>query len=215
VLAAALPPGSVAYIDRDWLASSSTAVPSLVAAPDGTLAWCDDRPVPTPSSVDSDTAAALALLAVAEAAVAAAEGIACEMIEVTGRGAIALQVRALLDRPPAVVGGSASFEPPAAIVDTTGDPGVIFDATRRIADLGRIVLVGEGLGRPAEMDLYPDVHVRGLSLVGVSGPLQHANSLFSETSADDPLVASCRAALVDATAGAPVAPGAAWYRVAG
>jgi hypothetical protein len=38
VLEAALPSGSVAYVDRDWLPRSSGEVPSLVATPDGTLA---------------------------------------------------------------------------------------------------------------------------------------------------------------------------------
>ena len=35
---------------------------------------------------------------------------------------------------------------------------------------GTIVLVGESLGRTAEMNLYPDVHARGLTLVGVEPP---------------------------------------------
>jgi threonine dehydrogenase-like Zn-dependent dehydrogenase len=215
VLAEALPSGSVAYVDREWLATSSADVPALVAFPDGTLAWRGRRPVPTPSAVDSETAAALALLAVAEIAVAATEGVSPDQIEVTGNGVIALQVRALLAHSSSADYRSHGIEQAAAIIDTTGDPEVIVDATRRTANLGTVVLAGEALGRTAEMNLYPDVHVRGLSLVGVPAPLHDANALFSETRADDPLVASCCAALVGATAGTPLLPGAAWYRVVG
>jgi hypothetical protein len=215
VLVAALPPGSVAYVDRDWLPTSSGEVPSLVATPEGALAWCAGPPVQVPGTLDSDTAATLALLAVAQAAVAAVEGVSPDSIEVTGSGLIALQVQALLGNHSPDDDRSTPFEQPRAIIDTTGDPRVIVEATRRIAELGTVVLVGESLGRTAEMNLYPDVHVRGLTLVGVTPPLQHASALFARTNADDPLVESCRAALVGVIAGTPLSPGAAWYRVPG
>jgi hypothetical protein len=215
VLVAALPRGSVAYVDRDWLPASSGEVPSLVAAPDGALAWCGGRPRLTPATLDSDTAASLVLLAVAQAAVAAVEGVAPDAIEVIGSGLIALQVRARLRDRSSEDGRSTPFAQPRAVVDTTGDPRVIVDVTRRIAALGTVVLVGESLGRTAEINLYPDVHVRGLTLVGVPPPLQHASDVFAPTNADDPFVASCREALVNVTASTPLLPGAAWYRVSG
>jgi hypothetical protein len=215
VLVAALPPGSVAYVDQEWLPISSGEVPSLVAAPEGALAWCGGRPVQTSGNVDSDTKATLVLLGVAQAAVAAVEGVSPDSIEVTGSGLIALQVRALLGERSSEDDRSSLFERPRAIIDTTGDPRVIVEATRRIAELGTVVLVGESLGRTAEMNLYPDVHVRGLALVGVPPPLQHAGALFAQTDADDPLVASCREALVGVNAGTPLKPGVAWYRVSG
>jgi hypothetical protein len=215
VLAEALPSGSVAYVDREWLPTSSADVPALVAFPDGTLAWRGRRPVPAPSAVDSETAAALALLAVAEIAVAATAGVSPDHVEVTGTGVIALQARALLAHGSSADYRSHGIEQAAAIIDTTGDPEVIVDATRRAADLGKVVLAGEALERTAQINLYPDVHMRGLSLVGVPAPLHDANALFSEISVDDPLVASCRAALVGATAGTSLLPGAAWYRVGG
>ena len=72
---------------------------------------------------------------------------------------------------------------------------MIVDATRRVADLGTIVLVGEALGRTADMNLYADVHVRGLTLVGVSPPLQHGE--FPKAQADDDyLLEACRASLI-------------------
>jgi threonine dehydrogenase-like Zn-dependent dehydrogenase len=161
-----------------------------------------------PGTLDSDTAATLVLLAVAQAAAGAVEGVSADSIEVVGSGLIALQARALL-------GGrfGLSTEQPRAIVDTTGDPEVIVDATRRIAALGTVVLAGEGLGRKAEMNLYPDVHVRGLTLVGVRPASQDA--LSAANNADDTLVASCREALVGVVAGTPLPRGATWYRVSG
>jgi hypothetical protein len=212
VLAAMLPEGAVAYVDRDWLPASSDEAPSLVATPDGALAWCGGPPVRMPRDLDHDMAAALVLLAVAHEAAAAVEGVPGDSIEVTGRGLIARQVRALVGDHSAADRRSTPIEQPRAIVDTTGDPSVILDATQRAANLGTVVLLGESLGRTAEMNLYPDVHVRGLTLVGVAPPLQH-DAPFGQTDADDPLVASCREALVGAVAGTPLPPDATWYRV--
>jgi len=215
VLVAAPSPGSVAYVDRDWLPVSSGEVPSLVAAADGEVAWCGGHPVQVPETLDSDTAATLVLLAVAQAAVAAVEGVSANSIDVIGDGLIAMQVRALLGDRASGGGRRTPLEQPGAIVDTTGDPRVILDAARRIAALGTVVLVGEGLGRTVEMNLYPDVHVRGLRLVGVSPPLQDATALFAADNADDTLVATCREALVGVLAGMPLPRGATWYRVSG
>jgi hypothetical protein len=215
VLEAALPPGAVAYVDRDWLPASPGEVPSLVAAPGGALAWCGGRPVQIPGNLDSDAAATLALLVVAEAAAANLEGITPDSIEIVGRGLIAQQVRALVKDPSGSNGWSTPIERPRAIVDATGDPSVILDATQRVANLGTVVLLGESLGRTAEMNLYPDVHIRGLTLIGVAPPLAHIGTVFSQSDLDDPLVASCREALVGVVAGMPLRHGAAWYRVSG
>jgi hypothetical protein len=215
VLEAALPPETVAYVDQDWLPASSGEVPSLVAAGERTLAWCESPPVAKPGALDSDTAATLALLSVAQAVVAAVEHVLPDAIEVAGNGLIARQVRELLEAPSAKGGRSTRFELPDGIVETTGDPRIVIDATRRVASLGTVVLVGESLGRRAEMNLYPDVHVRGLTLVGIPPPLQRAEALFAQTDPDDPLVASCREALVHVDVGTPLPPGATWYRISG
>jgi threonine dehydrogenase-like Zn-dependent dehydrogenase len=206
-----LPDGSVAYVDRDWLPASSAVVPALVADVDGELSWCGGPSVQIPSGHDSDTAAALTLLAIAQAAVAAAQGVPADSTEVIGSGLIALQVQALL-------GGSSSkprLDRPGAIVETTGDPGAIVDATRRVSPLGTIVLVGESLERRTELNLYPDVHVRGLTLVGISPPLQSARAAFESVEADDELIESARKALAPAPAGDAALPDAVWYRVGG
>jgi threonine dehydrogenase-like Zn-dependent dehydrogenase len=187
----------------------------LVAPAEGTLAWCESPPVAVPGTLDSDTAAILALLSVAQAVVAAVERVLPNAIEIAGHGLIARQLRELLEAPSAKGGRSTRLEQPDAIVDTTGDPRIVVDATRRVAELGTVVLVGESLGRRAEMNLYPDVHVRGLTLVGIAPPLKRAEALFAQTDADDPLVASCRDALVHVDAGTPLPPGATWYRISG
>ena len=213
MLEAALPPGAVAYVDRDWLPASSGEVPSLVAAPGGALAWCGGRPVQIPGNLDSDAAATLALLAVSEAAAAILEGIAPDSIEIVGKGLMAHQVRALLKDPSGSNGWSTPIEQPRAIVDTTGDPSVILDATQRVANLGTVVLLGESLGRTAEMNLYPDVHARGLTLVGVAPPLEDAASLFAHSVGSE--VDLSRELLVPISSGTPLPASGVWYRVSG
>lgn len=207
-----VPGDSIAYIDAEWLpADPGGEVPALVAAGDGELAWCGGSPVQTPSGLDSAAAASLALVAVARAAVAAVEDSPTGAVDVLGIGVVALQVRALL-------AGRASarsdrFDEPRAVIDTTGDPAAIVGATRRLAALGTLVLAGEMLDRRAEMDLYPDVHVRGLVMVGVAPPLADGGSSVESTEPDELLDAS-QDVLTDAAAGTPLPPGAAWYRVA-
>ena len=58
--------------------------------------------------------------------------------------------------------------PPAAIVDTTGDPAGIAGGLARVDDLGTVVLAGPVPEGPVALDLYADVHVRGLTVVGVA-----------------------------------------------
>jgi threonine dehydrogenase-like Zn-dependent dehydrogenase len=102
--------------------------------------------------------------AVAREAVAAAPGAS---VEVTGAGPLAAEARRLL----AADGRLApdGHEAPDAIVETTGDPAVIVAATERVAAMGTIALAGEPQG-PLRLDVYKDVHVRGLRLVGIGRP---------------------------------------------
>jgi hypothetical protein len=208
ILIAALPPGSAAYVDRDWIPLSNGPVPAITVAGDAALAWCDRAPVPAATGIDPDTAAALALLAVAQDA-AAVERLA-GTVEVTGNGLVAAQVRALIGDDVRADG----VEPPTTIVDTTGDPAVIADSTRRLANLGTLVLVGESIGRKVALNLYQDVHLRGLTLVGVAPPLQRA-TFRAAIESDDPLLESCRELLVKVPPGVPLPLDGAWYRVSG
>jgi threonine dehydrogenase-like Zn-dependent dehydrogenase len=192
-------------VDADWLPSRPEHVPALVAESNGEIAWCDGSRLQAPEDLDPDVAAALVFLRVAKDAADAVKDIRPQSVEIIGAGLIAQQVRLLVG-----TDSDTSEERPRAIIDTTGDPSVIAGATRRVADLGTIVLAGESLGRQFELNLYPDVHVRGLTLVGVAPPL-HSGS-FGALDGDRPLE-SWRDLLVRVHLGSFVPFGAAWYRV--
>jgi hypothetical protein len=200
------PTGRFAYIDHGWLPASSGSVPALSVSPQRHLAWNDGTPVEVPAPVDEDRAAALVLHAVAREAAAAVEKRPPGAVEVVGEGLIARQVRQLVD---AVGGERPAAERPAAIVDMTGVPEAIVDATCRLADLGILVLVGERPDAPLELNLYPDVHLRGLTVVGVAPPL--ADGEFPATDVDEPALGIGWLARV--TVGEPAPPDAPWYRV--
>jgi hypothetical protein len=173
----------VAFVDADWI-------------PEG-----HEGPVPCIPAGDA-AAAAGRLLASARhivSLVADTPG----PVEVGGEGLIARSVRAALsDR-----GDGA--ERPAAVVDCSGDPAYLLDAIGRVSDLGLIVLAGEPLGRPFSIDLYVDVHRRGLRLAGAPRP-------DTLTPVEDPAaVERALAELAEATPGEPPPRGAAWYSVAG
>lgn len=175
-----VPRGSAAYVDREWLpVGGSGAVPALVVA-----------------SHDPDATAAAALLTVAQDAAAAAKP---GSVDVVGAGMLAQLVRLVTD---------GASERPHAIVDTTGDPAAIASALERVADLGTVVLAGESLGRRADLDLYCSVHVRGLTLVGIAGPVA-----AGAPATDTAMLAECRRALVPARFGEPAPSGGAWYRI--
>jgi hypothetical protein len=139
-----------------------------------------------------------------EAAAAVAEG--DTPVEVTGDGIIARRIRAIVGSAP--VPGTTGVERPGAVVDTTGDPAVILAATQRLTDFGILALVGEPLGRPLDLDLYADVHRRGLRVVGVAPPLSDPVDTGGA-----PLPHALEPDPVAVAAGAPLPPGAAWYRI--
>ena len=81
-----------------------------------------------------------------------------------GAGAVAAAVESLLG------GLRAVRSRPRGIVETTGRPAAIADAIADLDDRGVLVLAGEPAGRALAIDLYPEVHLRGLELVGVRPP---------------------------------------------
>jgi threonine dehydrogenase-like Zn-dependent dehydrogenase len=87
------------------------------------------------------------------------------LVEVLGAGAFADEVRRLLaDR----ARPASEHARPSAIIETTGEADAVAAALQRVADLGTVVLVGPLPSEPLALDLYTDLHVRGLTLVGVS-----------------------------------------------
>jgi threonine dehydrogenase-like Zn-dependent dehydrogenase len=88
------------------------------------------------------------------------------LVEVVGTGALADEVRRLLLRERVRL--PRADERPTAIIETTGKPAALETALQRVDDLGTVVLAGPLPTRPLALDLYADLHVRGLTLVGVS-----------------------------------------------
>lgn len=184
VFSGPLDEAEVAYVDADAIPSQGEAEVAAVVLT---------------QTADADADAARYVRARARSA-AAALGEIGGPIEVMGSGAVAHVVRRLLRGRDG--GGSA----PAGIVELTGDPDAIVDATRRLADLGTLVLAGDPCGRSLTLELYPDVHLRGLRLVGV--PDVDPGSVDSDADADDAVPD-----LGDARLGRPAPAGSAWYRV--
>lgn len=86
------------------------------------------------------------------------------LVEVVGTGPLAQEVRRRLGE--RVRRGHPDARP-AAIIETTGEAAAVEAALQRVEDLGTVVLAGPLPNRPHALDLYEDLHVRGLTLVGV------------------------------------------------
>jgi threonine dehydrogenase-like Zn-dependent dehydrogenase len=83
-------------------------------------------------------------------------------VEVVGAGQFADELRALLGDRTHPANPNAR---PCAIIETSGAPAALESALKRVEDLGTVVLAGPA--KPLELDLYADLHVRALTLVGV------------------------------------------------
>lgn len=171
-LAASLRPGTTAFLDADWLAAPmNTRVPALVSGPGAVISF-GAAEAPLPAGMTGEGAAGVSLLAVAEEAVQALTSFEPSRIEVYGIGLVAHLVRRIVGCPDR---GRAT-DRPAAIVDTTGLARQIAGAMKRLDDLGTLVLAGPSVELPLPLDLYWDVHRRGLRLVGVAPPLGDGRS---------------------------------------
>ena len=203
-LAAELPPGCVAYVDRDWVpAEAGAPVPAIVVDGERGVLRFGGAEEKLSRRDDADDVAARALLEVAwEAAAVVGDA---RPAEVSGAGAVARLAAEILGVEPA-----RTDERPAAVVEATGDPEAIATAAARLADLGTLVLVGEALGRRVRLNLYPDVHSRGLRVVGVRPPL---GARRREQDGNDEVLARLPSA-TEAEPGATLDREAPWYRVA-
>ena len=85
-------------------------------------------------------------------------------VEVTGDGPLAIAVRRLVEQSAQPVTNGMR---PSLIVETTGTVAAFRPALERVADLGTIVIAGPIPDAPLAIDFYEDVHVRGLTLIGV------------------------------------------------
>jgi len=87
-------------------------------------------------------------------------------VEVLGDSAFARALRARLG-----AATPAEGVRPVVVVETSGEAAAIAAALARVDDLGTVVLAGLSTGAgPVALDLYADLHVRGLTLAGVPAP---------------------------------------------
>jgi hypothetical protein len=177
------------YVDADWFVGG-TPTARLAVLGNG-------------AEEARERAAGRALLRVAARAARKMQQEAAGAVEITGEGLVAGAVRETVgagDRPDGRI---------TAALDATGDPEVIAGILERLDDLGLLVLAGEPAGADMALDLYPDVHVRGLRLVGLSAAAAVAS--------DEP-VPVAGAALLNRWAAAARdrsgATAARWYRLA-
>ncbi|MEV4380193.1 hypothetical protein [Streptosporangium sp. NPDC049644] len=112
-----------------------------------------------PSTGDARVRAASEWVATACAAVGRAREGGVRAAEVVGTGVLASLVRRALPE----AGGRV----PDVIVDTTGSARAVADALSRVARLGTVVLAARPTASALMVRTYQDVHVRGLTVVGV------------------------------------------------
>jgi threonine dehydrogenase-like Zn-dependent dehydrogenase len=80
-----------------------------------------------------------------------------------GEGALAERLRSGLE-----VTSANDNAAPATVVETTGTVAGLEEALAVIGDLGTIVLAGPAPTEPATIDCYPDLHLRGITVIGVA-----------------------------------------------
>jgi hypothetical protein len=168
-LAATLPAGGAAYIDRDWLADGAapTVASAVVFAPEAGLRWAGGAGYPAGDDPDAAAWGMLDALAARTADAASAAAGTSGSVLVPGGGLLAQRVRARLRAQHGAAG-----ESPAVVVDTTGSAEGLRAACAAVADLGAVVLAVTPLGGTVAYDLYVEVHRRGLRLIGVPDPTE-------------------------------------------
>ena len=188
---------SMALVDHDWIPTSEGSVCAPYVAADGAV-WYRERQL-SPEGTDATRRVAAWISSLVDEIVELVDGIAGGGLQVTGQGVTAERVRRRLG-----VSAITSTTSPLAIVEMTGKSAELQRATESVADGGLIVLGGES-DPLVEINLYKDVHRRGLHVLG-------APSLGAtrEPGPDDgrgfPVPVSVRA-------GHPL-PSGQWYRVA-
>jgi hypothetical protein len=197
----AVPPDAAeVFVDADWIHDSEDA-PCLYVR-DGVLgaSWVVGGGIAI-GQLPAEEAAGRLLAVTAERAVSVVSQVTGP-VEVVGHGAVALLAREGLRQPGRGPGA------PAAIIDCSGDPDAIREGVRRLDDLGTLVLAGAGTPNLLEIDLYPDVHVRGLRLVGLGVDLDDEAVLVRGM-----LPNSLRTTLCEVGAGDGVEERCTWFRL--
>jgi len=98
------------------------------------------------------------LIEAAGAAASAGEG-PCVVL---GSGPAAERLRSRVE-----TAGADAQAPPGVVVETTGTVEGLQEALAMVRDLGTVVLAGPAPAEGAVIDLYADLHLRGLTVIGV------------------------------------------------
>lgn len=143
--------GTTLIVDADWLPPSRSGVVTPLVLRDGSAALDDGRTAPL-TLPDDHIASAIALVGdVLGEIERLIDG--SGHIEVVGSGVVARSLRR-----------SAIPGPSQTIVDGTGRTDSLRAALQRLPDRGLLVVAGESPD-VVDLDLYDDIHLRGLRLV--------------------------------------------------
>lgn len=162
-----LSPGGAAYVDRDWF--NAAAPPAIASAiifdPDAGMRWAGGLIYRT--GVQGPDTVAWQMID------RLAASVAVTVIDrgptlVPGRGLLAARLRARLGQ------RTNHQDPPAVVVETTGQSAGLAAACSAVADLGIVVLAATPLRETLAYGLYPEIHRRGLQVVGVPDPDEHS-----------------------------------------
>ena len=147
-----------------------------------------------------DEVAAREFAATAKAATDAGRGVSPEAVQVVGGGILA----ALAQR---ILGPRGGAGAPTVMLDTSGSAARIRDAVEHCDRLGTVLLAAPPVDAEVDVRTYADLHVRGLTIVGVPWVDEP-----TDEQAPPELVAWAQEQLAPLQPGAPV-PSALWYRV--
>ena len=164
--------GTSVYMDRDWIDATGTVSSAILVS--GEELRLPSGAARLVNSIDPDLAVWTMIDALAKtvADVAVQHDAAPR---VPGEGLLAARIRARIEPT------DDSKAPYAVVVETTGSAAGTDRACSIVADLGTVLFAVTPLDGTMPYDLYPDVHRRGLSVMGVPDP---------NGGSDDPQVAA-------------------------
>ena len=180
-----VPRGATAIFDSEWLPAGDGPVGGMLVRRDGEMIWCDfDGTLRQMSSVPDqprDEIARRLLQGMADEALRVAGG---AMIDVIGDGALATSLRK--------AAGVSDAPGAAVVVDTTGSAAAVAAALDRLPQLGTLVLAGPAAREDPDLDVYANLHLRGLRITAIAPSLGQSSHTLSPTHvrAGEPLPAA-------------------------
>jgi threonine dehydrogenase-like Zn-dependent dehydrogenase len=151
------------YMDRDWIDGDGPMNVSSAIFVHGEEVRSPSGAMRLVGSSDRDRVV-WTMIDTLAAAVAEEAGQRSAVARVLGGGLLASRIRARITMNDDVT------EPAEVVIETTGSAAGTTRACSVAADLGTVLLAVTPLEGTLSYDLYPDVHRRGLNLVGVPDP---------------------------------------------